>query len=83
MCIPEIFGNAVFINTNGESAFRGIPVLLAAVQMPLDTPLMGTRAVFIAAFSRVGLMTNQIHQWAHMEVRSAASSDSANSWDHP
>jgi len=34
--------------------------------MPLDTPLMGTRAVFIAAFSRVGLMTNQIHQWAHM-----------------
>jgi ubiquitin-conjugating enzyme E2 variant len=34
--------------------------------MPLTSELWFAAAVFTASFSVVGVMTNQIHQWAHM-----------------
>lgn len=63
---PGDFLRRKFIDTNGDVAFLAIPVLLAALKIPLTSTLSVSAAVFVAAFSAVGLMTNQIHQWAHM-----------------
>ncbi|MBL8813485.1 MAG: fatty acid desaturase family protein [Planctomycetaceae bacterium] len=63
---PADFLRRQFIDTNGDVAFMAIPVLLAAFQIPLTSNTSIAAAVFVTSFSAVGLMTNQIHQWAHM-----------------
>lgn len=63
---PSDFLRRKFIDTNGDVAFLAIPVLLAAMRIPLTTACSVSSAVFVASFCAVGLMTNQIHQWAHM-----------------
>lgn len=63
---PADFLRRQFIDTNGDVAFLAIPVLVAAFWIPLDSESMVATAMFVTAFSSVGLMTNQIHQWAHM-----------------
>ncbi|MFO0943826.1 MAG: fatty acid desaturase family protein [Pirellulales bacterium] len=63
---PADFLRRQFIDTNGDVAFLAIPFLLAALKIPLTSPTMLSMALFITSFAAVGLMTNQIHQWAHM-----------------
>lgn len=63
---PTDFLRRKFIDTNGDVAFLAIPILLAALRIPLTTKGSISSAVFVMSFSAVGLMTNQIHQWAHM-----------------
>lgn len=63
---PADFLRRQFIDTNGDVALLAVPVLLAAQRIPLDNAASVAWAVFVAAFTCVGLMTNQIHQWAHM-----------------
>lgn len=63
---PADFLRRQFIDTNGDVAFLAIPVLLAAFRIPLTSNSSIAAAVFVTSFSAVGLMTNQIHQWAHM-----------------
>ncbi len=63
---PADFLSRRFIDTNGDVAFLAIPVLLVALQIPLTTAASVFGAVLLTSFSAVGLMTNQIHQWAHM-----------------
>jgi ubiquitin-conjugating enzyme E2 variant len=53
------------IDTNGDVAMLTIPVLVAAVLVPLDTDLRHAAAVALVAFAGVALPTNQVHQWAH------------------
>ena len=63
---PDDFLRRRFVDTNGEVAFLAIPFLAALLAVPLERWWGSPVAVFGAAFSGVGSMTNQIHQWAHM-----------------
>src|SRR5712691_1808621 len=63
---PEDFLRRRFIETNGDVAFLAVPVLLGFLAVPLETVWGGPIAVCGFAFCGVGMMTNQIHQWAHM-----------------
>ena len=63
---PEDFLRRRFIETNGDVAFIAVLVLLGLFAVRLETAWGGAAAVFGFAFCGVGMMTNQIHQWAHM-----------------
>ncbi|MCU1286017.1 MAG: Kua-ubiquitin conjugating enzyme hybrid localization domain protein [Acidobacteriales bacterium] len=62
---PHDFLRRNFVDTNGDVAMGCIPLLLAALLIPLNTVSGRFLAVFIAAFCLVSLPTNQIHQWSH------------------
>jgi plasmanylethanolamine desaturase len=64
---PADFLRRRFFDTNGDVAFLAIPAMLVALQIPLTTAASVFGAVLLTSFSAVGLMTNQIHQWAHMQ----------------
>jgi hypothetical protein len=63
---PDDFLRRRFIDTNGDVAMLVIPILAMALLLPLGNQGGLAAAVFLAAFSGVGLLTNQVHQWAHM-----------------
>jgi ubiquitin-conjugating enzyme E2 variant len=63
---PEDFLRRRFVDTNGDVAFLAVLVLLGFLVVPLETAWGGPVAVFGVAFCGIGMMTNQIHQWAHM-----------------
>ena len=62
---PDDFLRRRFIETNGDVAFLAIPILLGFLAVPLETAWGGAVAVGGFAFCGIGMMTNQIHQWAH------------------
>jgi ubiquitin-conjugating enzyme E2 variant len=64
---PDDFVTRPFLDTNGEVAMLAVPVLLAVRWIPLETN--GGFGLAIAALGLCGAggMTNQIHQWAHLE----------------
>lgn len=62
----DLHSSRQFTDTNGDMAFLAIPILIAALKIPLDSTAMLSMATCITSFAAVGLMTNQIHQWAHM-----------------
>lgn len=64
---PGDFLNRRFIDTNGDTALLVIPVMLGATLIPLDGAWQYLAAVSITGFGAIGLLTNQIHQWAHMQ----------------
>lgn len=62
---PDDFLRRPFIETNGDVAFVSVPLVAGLLLLPINSwtaPL----AVFGFAFCGIGMMTNQIHQWAHM-----------------
>jgi ubiquitin-conjugating enzyme E2 variant len=63
---PDDFLQRRFIDTNGDVAFLAVPVLAGLLATPLETTRGAAVAVFGFAFCGIGMMTNQIHQWAHM-----------------
>jgi ubiquitin-conjugating enzyme E2 variant len=63
---PDDFLRRRFIDTNGDIACLTVPVLLGLCLVPLDTGWGGPLAVFGFGLCGIGVMTNQIHQWAHM-----------------
>jgi len=63
---PDDFLRRSFVDTNGDVAAVTVPVLLALFLVPLDAPWGGPVVVFGFALCGIGMMTNQIHQWAHM-----------------
>lgn len=65
---PDDFLRRRFLDTNGDVAFLAVPILLGFLVVPLDTVWGGSFAVFGFAFCGIGMMTNQIHQWAHMPI---------------
>jgi ubiquitin-conjugating enzyme E2 variant len=64
---PDDFIRRRFLDTNGDVAAATLPVLIGLLQLPLDGPLAAL-AVFGLGLCAFGVMTNQIHQWAHMPV---------------
>ena len=63
---PDDFLRRSFVDTNGDVALATIPVLAVLLQVPLDTAWGSPAAVFGLGLCGFGMMTNQIHQWAHM-----------------
>jgi ubiquitin-conjugating enzyme E2 variant len=54
------------MDTNGDVAFIAASVLVCFLAIPLEPGWGEPAAVFGFAFCGVGMMTNQIHQWAHL-----------------
>ena len=63
---PDDFLRRRFVDTNGDVAFIAVLVLLALLFVPLETAWGPAVVVFGFGFCAIGMMTNQIHQWAHM-----------------
>jgi hypothetical protein len=63
---PDDFLRRSFVDTNGDVAFVAAPMLVGLSFVPLDTTGGTAAALAGFAFAGVGMMTNQIHQWAHM-----------------
>ena len=63
---PDDFLRRSFVDTNGDVAFIAALALAGLLAMPLERSGVGPLAVFGCAFCGIGMMTNQIHQWAHM-----------------
>jgi ubiquitin-conjugating enzyme E2 variant len=63
---PDDFLRRSFVDTNGDVALLGVPLLAGLFFLPLDTGWRAATALFGLSFCGVGMMTNQIHQWAHM-----------------
>jgi len=62
---PDDFLTRPFVATNGDVAFLTIPVILTALAVPVDAWWAGPYTAFIIGMCGIGMMTNQIHQWAH------------------
>ena len=63
---PDDFIRRRFLDTNGDVAFIAAIVLGGALAIPFEPSWGGPAGVFGLAFCGVGMMTNQIHQWAHL-----------------
>jgi TMEM189-like protein len=63
---PEDMLGRSFLDLNGDVALLTLPILGAAVLVPLDTEGGRAAAAFLTAWGAWALPTNQIHQWAHM-----------------
>jgi plasmanylethanolamine desaturase len=63
---PDDFLRRDAIDCNGDVAMLNIPILGAALLVPLSTAGGRAIAVALVAFSAAALPTNQVHQWAHM-----------------
>ena len=63
---PDDFLRRRFVDTNGDVAFLVVPILVAAYFIPLGAAAQLTVVIFVTSFCGIGLLTNQVHQWAHM-----------------
>lgn len=63
---PDDFLRRRFVDTNGDVAFIAAAVLAVLLALPLEGQWEGAVAVCALGFCGIGMMTNQIHQWAHM-----------------
>jgi ubiquitin-conjugating enzyme E2 variant len=63
---PDDFLRRSFVDTNGEVAFVAAVVLAGLLMVPLEASWARPLAMFGCSFCGIGMMTNQIHQWAHM-----------------
>lgn len=62
---PDDFVRRPFIDTNGEVAAIAVAGLAGFLLAPLETTADAVFGTFALAFCGAGVMTNQIHQWAH------------------
>jgi ubiquitin-conjugating enzyme E2 variant len=62
---PDDFLRRRFVDTNGEVAMIAAPALTAVLMLPFEASWGPPAAVVGLAFCGLGMMTNQIHQWAH------------------
>ena len=65
---PDDFVSRSFVDTNGEVTIPASLMLAGAFAIPLHTGWGLFAAVFAQAFCSIGMMTNQIHQWAHQPL---------------
>jgi ubiquitin-conjugating enzyme E2 variant len=62
---PDDFLRRRFLDTNGDVAALAIAPLVAMLWIPLDAAPGQVVALAGLGFCAFGVMTNQIHQWAH------------------
>lgn len=65
---PDDFLRRDVIDCNADVAMLNIPILAAALVVPVATDAGAAASLALAAFAAVSLPTNQVHQWAHMPV---------------
>lgn len=65
---PDDFLRRDVIDCNADVAMLNIPILAAALLVPVATDTGAAASLALAAFAAVSLPTNQVHQWAHMPV---------------
>jgi len=63
---PDDFLRRRFLDTNGDTAFLVVVFILPSVALPLEASWQRAVIAFLIGFGGVGLLTNQMHQWAHM-----------------
>ncbi len=63
---PDELARRGFAETNGDSALLSASLLPVLFAIPIEEPWGGPVAVGGFALSGAGMITNQIHQWAHM-----------------
>jgi len=64
---PEEMTRHDFVETHGASCFAALPLLVAAVLLPLES-WIGIWSQALLLFAALGaLATNQCHKWAHMD----------------
>ena len=63
---PDDFLRRSFVDTNGDVAAVTLPAIAALLAIPDTVGWSGPALVFGLACCTAGIMTNQIHQWAHM-----------------
>jgi ubiquitin-conjugating enzyme E2 variant len=68
---PDDFAGRRFLDVNGDVAMIVLAILLGALTLPLDRDWGRLAEVFVFSFCVVGLPTNQVHQWAHMQAAPA------------
>jgi hypothetical protein len=61
---PDDFARRSFVDTNGEVAAITLMVVGPLLLIPLDTGRGAAIALFGLTFCGLGMLTNQIHQWA-------------------
>jgi ubiquitin-conjugating enzyme E2 variant len=65
---PDDFLRRDVIDCNADVAMLNIPILAAALTVPVETEAGAAASLALAAFAVVSLPTNQVHQWAHMPI---------------
>ena len=63
---PDDFLRRRFLDTNGDVAWLATPVVFGLCMLPFESTWQRHVAVLGFALCATGVMTNQIHQWAHM-----------------
>jgi ubiquitin-conjugating enzyme E2 variant len=63
---PHDFLRRDVIDCNGDVAMLNVPILAAALLVPVATQWGAVASLALTAFAVVSLPTNQVHQWAHM-----------------
>ena len=63
---PDDFRLRRFVDVNGDVALLAIPVLAALHAVPIETAAAGAGALVGFVFCVATMLTNQIHQWAHL-----------------
>lgn len=63
---PDDFVERSFLDTNGDVAAVTLPLASGLFAIPLDSSFGCAAAVFGFALCATGMLTNQIHQWAHL-----------------
>jgi hypothetical protein len=63
---PDDFLRRNFVDTNGDLALIATAPIVALAALPLDESWQRVAAIAGFGFCGAGMMTNQIHQWAHM-----------------
>jgi ubiquitin-conjugating enzyme E2 variant len=63
---PDDFTHRRFVDTNGDVAFIAALVLASLLVVPLEPQWGRALGVFGFGCCGIGMMTNQIHQWAHL-----------------
>ena len=62
---PDDFLRRDPIDCNGDVAMLNVPILAAALMVPLSPEAGRVAALAMVAFAAAALPTNQVHQWAH------------------
>lgn len=63
---PDDFLRRNFVDTNGDVALVAVVPIVSLMLLPLDELWQRVAAVGGFGLCGAGMMTNQIHQWAHM-----------------
>ena len=63
---PQNLLGTHFFTTNADASMANIPMLIAALLIPIDWQWSQLLSLLVAATATFGWPTSQVHKWAHM-----------------